>query len=462
WILCARFIFTLSSCSKSSAPMQGPSHFGNYITTIPKLGTQLQITSSYPTWFTSRPFNMSMKTRSFKQNTMSVYGGAGGRGVRISSSQMSCGTPSLNLADGLDLHVGANEKATMQNLNDRLASYLDKVHKLEKENEHLENLIREWYQSRNVVSRDYSGYFATIEDLKEKICIASMLNAKTILDTDNAKLAADDFKVKYESELAMRLAVEADIAGLRKLMHDLNLLRLDLENQYETLKEDVIILKKNHEEASLLRGTQMGGQVNVSVDASPSRDLNEAMAEIRQHYEGVIAKNSKELELWYQNKIAEVEQEVQTQTEVLVTTRREITELRNTLQRLEIELQGHLTMKTSLERTLAETQGHYAMKLTNLQNMVKSLEEQLSQIHSSITDNKHKYDMLLDLKTKLEMEIAEYRRLFKKCLENLSCLFFLFFSLVVKKVITVVEKIVDGRMVQTNETVDNLGQFKDE
>lgn len=70
-----------------------------------------------------------------------------------------------------------------------------------------------------------------------------------------------------------------------------------------------------------------------------------------------------------------------------------------------------LKQKTSLERTLAETQGHYAMKLTNLQNMVKSLEEQLSQIHSSITDNKHKYDMLLDLKTKLEMEIAEYRRL---------------------------------------------------
>lgn len=52
----------------------------------------------------------------------------------------------------------------------------------------------------------------------------------------------------------------------------------------------------------LLR-TQMGGQVNVSVDASPSRDLNEAIAEIRQHYEGVIAKNSKELELWYQNKV---------------------------------------------------------------------------------------------------------------------------------------------------------------
>lgn len=33
-------------------------------------------------------------------------------------------------------------------------------------------------------------------------------------------------------------------------------------------------------------------------------------------------------------------------------------------------------------------------------------------------------------------------------------MFFLFFSSVVTKVITVVETVVDGRVVQTNETVD--------
>lgn len=47
----------------------------------------------------------------------------------------------------------------------------------------------------------------------------------------------------------------------------------------------------------------MGGQVNVSVDASPSVDLNLVMSEIREHYEGVIGKNRKELEAWYQNKV---------------------------------------------------------------------------------------------------------------------------------------------------------------
>lgn len=50
---------------------------------------------------------------------------------------------------------------------------------------------------------------------------------------------------------------------------------------------------------------------------------------------------------------------MQTQTEVLVTTRREITELRNTLQRLEIELQGHLTMVTHINLMSLELMSFY-------------------------------------------------------------------------------------------------------
>ncbi|KAM6941970.1 keratin 98 [Lycodopsis pacificus] len=356
---------------------------------------------------------MSLSSRSYGQRTMSVYGGAGGRGTRISSSQQSYGSSSggFNLSDGLDLHVGANEKATMQNLNDRLASYLDKVRTLEKENDRLEQQIRDWYQSKTVVCHDYTSYFATIEDLKDKIRIASRLNAKTVLGIDNAKLAADDFKMKYENEQAMRMAVEADIAGLKRLLDEMNLVRMDLESQYEALKDEIIMLKKNHAEELILMRSQMGGQVNVEVDASPSPDLNNVMSEIREHYESAISKNRKELEAWYQTKITAVEQDVITHTEILVTSRTEIKELKSTLQRLQIELQSHFSMKASLEGTLAETQTRYAAQLSGLQNMVTSLETQLSQLHASIASNKQEYDMLLDLKTRLEMEIAEYRRL---------------------------------------------------
>lgn len=112
---------------------------------------------------------MSLSTRSYSQKTMSVYGGAGGLGTRISSSSYTPSSRGFNLSDGLDLHVGANEKATMQNLNDRLASYLEKVRTLEKENDRLDKQIRDWYQSRTVISHDYTHYFAIIDDLKDKV-----------------------------------------------------------------------------------------------------------------------------------------------------------------------------------------------------------------------------------------------------------------------------------------------------
>ncbi|XP_034717572.1 keratin 98 isoform X4 [Etheostoma cragini] len=391
---------------------------------------------------------MSFSSRSYGQRTMSVYGGAGGRGTRISSSQQSYGASSgsFNMSDGLDLHVGANEKATMQNLNNRLGSYLEKVHILGTENNRLDKQIREWYQSRTVICHDYTKYFAIIDDLKDKICVAAKLNSKTVLGIDNTKLAADDFQMKYENELAMRMAVEADISGLKRIYDEMSLAKMDLENQCETLKEELIMLKRNHEEELALLRSQMGGQVNVAVDASPSTDLNQVMSEIREHYESVISKNRKELEAWFQKKITVVEQEVNTHTEILVTFSTEVKDLKSTFQRLQIELQSHLSMKASLEGTLAENKARYAAQLASLQNMVTSLEAQLSQLYANITSNKQEYDILLDLKTRLELEIAEYRRLLDG--EDDSS------RQVVTKVITVVDTVVDGMVIESSKTVD--------
>lgn len=62
-----------------------------------------------------------------------------------------------------------NEKGNMQNLNDRLATYLETVRRLEQENSKLEMHIREALEKGGPETRDYSKYNAILDDLRMKV-----------------------------------------------------------------------------------------------------------------------------------------------------------------------------------------------------------------------------------------------------------------------------------------------------
>ncbi|XP_036079198.1 keratin, type I cytoskeletal 16 isoform X2 [Rousettus aegyptiacus] len=308
--------------------------------------------------------------------------------------------------------LSGNEKVTMQNLNDRLASYLDKVRALEEANADLEVKIHDWYQKQRPSEvKDYSPYFKTIEDLRNKIIAATIENAQPILQIDNARLAADDFRTKYEHELALRQSVEADINGLRRVLDELTLARADLEMQIESLKEELAYLRKNHEEEMLALRGQTGGDVNVEMDAAPGVDLSRILNEMRDQYEQLAEKNRKDAEAWFLSKTEELNREVASNSEQVQTSRSEVSELRRVLQGLEIELQSQLSMKASLESSLEETKGRYCMQLSQIQALISSVEEQLAQLRCEMEQQSQEYQILLDVKTRLEQEIATYRRL---------------------------------------------------
>ncbi|KAM8945832.1 keratin, type I cytoskeletal 19-like [Pelodytes ibericus] len=402
----------------------------------------------------------------------SVYGGAGGYGTKISTSSGSYGgslglgsssSSSLQISTNSDILLNGNEKATMQNLNDRLASYLDKVRSLEKANSQLEIQIKEWY-SKNSVStdRDYSKYYLIIEDLKNKILNSSLDNTRIVLQIDNAKLAADDFRLKFENEQALRISVEKDIFGLRKVIDDLSLTRSDIELQIESLQEELSFLKKNHEDEVGILRKQVGGTVSVELDAAPPVDLAKILAEMRTQCEAVVEKVRQEAKEHFEHQVEDVHVQIITSENELQTYRTTVTELQRSVQGLEIELQSELSKKNALSATLDNVNAQYASHLSQIQTQITNIESQLVQIRNDIGRQSQEYELLLNIKLRLELEIATYRRLLEGEEENWQLELELEEKIKEqnrsRKIKTIVEEMVDGKVVssQVREVEEQL------
>ncbi|KAM6164176.1 keratin, type I cuticular Ha4 [Rhynchocyon petersi] len=312
----------------------------------------------------------------------------------------------------------SSEKETMQFLNDRLAGYLGKVRQLEQENAELESRIQEFCQQQvPYACPNYQSYFRTIEELQQKILCAKSENARLVVQIDNAKLASDDFRTKYQTELSLRQLVEADINSLRRIMDELTLCRSDLEAQVESLREELLCLKRNHEEEVNSLKSQIGDRLNVEVDAAPTVDLNRVLNETRSQYEALVETNRRDVEEWFATQTEELNKQVVSSSEQLQSYQVEIIELRRTVNALEIELQAQHNLRDSLENTLTETEARYSSQLSQVQCMITNMESQLGEIRCDLERQNQEYQVLLDVRARLECEINTYRGL----LESEDC-----------------------------------------
>ncbi|XP_052462642.1 neurofilament light polypeptide isoform X27 [Carassius gibelio] len=411
-------------------------------------------------------------SRSFSSSSLS--GSLGSRGGLFGSiSPATIGNLANTLRPTVQINSStfppADDKETMKGLNDRLAGYLSKVRLLEDSNIELEKQIKEALMRKGAESdRDWSAYEKIMNDLRNQLQEMTMDNARLFLQIDNARLAADDFKVKFESEQAMRQGVEQDLAGLRKMLDDTYMGRMQLEGQIESMREELVFLKKSHEEdVANLESQISDSQVNVQMESKNNADLNETINNIRTQYERAAQKSREETEEWYKNKFDSITAEVTQNTEALQAGKTELNELRRTKQTLEIDLQALHNMIRSLEDSLRETEARYAHEVNGYNSGLVQLEGELGQVRAQVERQAAEYDALLNIKSKLEAEIATYHCLLEgvvddegdKNREEFSLEQALYAapppSVGLKKAIVITQEIVDRKGVSQSELEQN-------
>ncbi|KAM7365778.1 hypothetical protein PAMP_016686 [Pampus punctatissimus] len=318
----------------------------------------------------------------------------------------------FSLADALNqefLTTRTNEKAELQHLNDRFASYIEKVRFLEQQNQALTVEV-ERLRGREP-TRIAHLYEEEMSELRRQVEILTNQRSRIEVERDNLVDDLDRVKIRLQEEILQKEEAENNLAAFRADVDAATLARLDLERRIETLQEEIAFLKKIHEEEIReLQAQMQETQVQIQMDMSKP-DLTAALRDIRAQYEGIAAKNIAEAEDWYKSKVSDLNQAVSKNNEALKSARQETMEFRHQIQAYTCEIDSLKGTNESLMRQMRDMEDRHAREAGGFQDTIARLEAEIANMKDEMARHLREYQDLLNVKMALDMEIATYRKL---------------------------------------------------
>ncbi|XP_051555940.1 phakinin-like isoform X2 [Myxocyprinus asiaticus] len=293
-------------------------------------------------------------------------------------------------------------------LNTCLLEYRDKVHALEQLNLQLEDQIRHCLDRNATSAGTWSGLKQDWEDAYIQVSEAILDNARLMLQTENIQANAEDFKDRYENEQPFRKAVEEEINSLYKVIDDASLTRMDLENQIESMKNELMDVEQSHIEDVKVLYKQMAGCEVDEPDAPMETSLDQILAFIRSHWERVVEKNRAETDAYLECKADSVNSKLSQEEEELECLKTECNDAGCKIQSLQAETESIRALKRGLENALNDAKHWHDIELQNLSSVIAKLEAELTDVRGEIEQQQHDHETLLNNKMRLELEIGTY------------------------------------------------------
>ncbi|XP_067879058.1 neurofilament light chain b [Heterodontus francisci] len=307
--------------------------------------------------------------------------------------------------------VRTQEKAQLQDLNDRFANFIEKVHELEQQNKVLEAELSLLRQKHGGPSRLKGIYEQELRDLRLALDDAKHERQAAQNEREHLEQSLKSLQARYEEELLSREDAEGRLMEARKGSDEAALARAEVEKRIDSLMDEITFLKKIHEEEiAELQAQIQYAQVSVEVDMAKP-DLSSALREIRCQYEKVAAKNMQSAEDWYKSRFAVMAENASKDSDATKQARDEVLEYRRQVKAKSLEIDGMRGINEALERQLQELDEKQGGEIGALQDAISQLENELRTTKNEMGRYLKEYQDLLNVKMALDIEIAAYRKL---------------------------------------------------
>ncbi|NXI18815.1 K2C75 protein, partial [Irena cyanogastra] len=351
------------------------------------------------------------------RNPVGFSGGPSGVGTiqEVTVNQSLLAPLNLEIDPNIQ-QVRKDEKEQIKTLNNKFASFIDKVRFLEQQNKVLETkwtLLQEQGQKNNSGKSTLDPLFeAYINNLRRQL--ANLLNERGRMDGElkNMQDLVEDFKNKYEEEINRRTAAENEFVVLKKDVDAAYMNKVELEAKVDALSDELNFLRALFEaELAQLSAQVSDTAVILSMDNNRDLDLSSIIAEVKAQYEDIANRSRAEAEAWYQTKFEELQATAGKHGDDLRNTKGEISELNRLIQRIRSEIENTRNQCATLQTAIGDSEERGEMALKDAKAKMIDLEDALQKAKADMARQLREYQELMNVKLALDIEIATYRKL---------------------------------------------------